>query len=167
MAAKRFVRSGAKRKTLWLQFQAASTTNAGSSASVVFSLNAAALALRPFTIVRTHFSYFLGSDQAAAIEDQTCAWGAAVVSDQAVAIGVTGVPTPNTDLGSSLWFALKLMFAKETSITDRATKGEYFDLDSKAMRKVEIGQDMVIVVENAFSTGWVLKQAGRILVKTN
>ena len=63
------VRSGSKRKTLWLEFQPVlATTDAAGEAVLVFSLNAAALALRPFTIVRTHFEVMVTSDQAAAVE---------------------------------------------------------------------------------------------------
>ena len=82
-------------------------------------------------------------------------------------MGITAVPTPDTELASSLWFALKIMYADGVALTDVTTPGKYFELDSKAMRKVEIGQDMVIVVENPVNTGWVLNMAGRILVKTN
>jgi len=155
------------RKSVWLQFQNANVTNAGSTSTIVFSLNAAALALRPFTVVRTHFAFYLKFDQAAANEVQKCFWGAAVVSDQAVAVGVTAVPTPDTELGSSLWFALKIMYADGVSLTDVATAGKYFELDSKAMRKVEVGQDIVIVEENPAAVGYVVTMGGRILVKTN
>ena len=158
---------GPRRKTLWLQFQDQATTNTGNTSSIVFSLNAAALALRPFTIVRTHFSFYLKSDQAAANETQRAFWGCAVVNEQAVAVGITAVPTPDTELGSSLWFALKLMYADGVALTDVTTSGQPYSLDSKAMRKVETGQDVVVVVENPSNTGWVLNQAGRILVKTN
>ncbi len=167
--ARRIVTRGPRRKTLWLQFQHTSTTNAGAAgtATIIYSLNAAALALWPFTIVRSHWAFYLSSDQAAAAESQSCLWGAAVVSDQAVAIGVTAVPTPNTDLGSSLWFAIKGMNANASNLTDVTNGGQYFELDSKAMRKVDTGQDIVIVEENPSTPGYVLKAVGRILVKTN
>ncbi len=155
------------RKSVWLQFAHVRTTNAGSSSTVAFSLNAAALALRPFTVVRSHFSFFLSSDQAAAEETQSCVWGAAVVSDQAVTVGITAVPLPNTDLGSSLWFAIKGMYSKASSLTDRATPGVAYSLDSKAMRKVDVGSDIVVVLQNPAAEGWEFSQVGRILVKTN
>ena len=59
--ARRFVR-GSRRKTLWAQFQQFAVTNTGNASSIAFSLNAAALALRPFTVIRTHFSFFVTSD---------------------------------------------------------------------------------------------------------
>jgi len=158
-------RSG--RKSVWLQFAFQSTTNVGNGSSIIFSLNAAALALRPFTIVRSHFDFYLHSDQAAAAENQVALWGAAVVSDQAAAVGITAVPTPNTELGSSLWFAIRGMFANATNLTDVTNGGQKYSLDSKAMRKVEVGQDVVLVEENPSSSGYILRMVGRILVKTN
>ena len=167
MAIRHRLPRGPRRKTTWLQFQDQATTNTGNASSIVFSLNAAALALRPFTIVRSHFAFFLRSDQAAASETQRCLWGAAVVSDQAVAVGITAVPTPDTELGSSLWFAIMGMYADGQALTDVTTPGQPFSLDSKAMRKVEVGQDIIVVVENPSNQGWVLNQVGRMLIKTN
>jgi hypothetical protein len=106
MARRRdFVRGTAaisqKRLTSWFQFAPVSATFTGTGGTIMFSLNAAALALRPFTIVRSRFTYGVISDQAASLEDQVGAVGIAVVSDQAVAVGATAVPTPITDLGTS------------------------------------------------------------------
>ena len=161
------VRSGSRRKSTWMQFTFQQTSNSGKASSIVFSLNAAALALRPFTIVRTYFAFFLQFDQAAGAETQKCAWGIAIVSDQASTVGITAVPTPDTELGSSLWFAIQHFYANATDLTDVTNGGQYFQVDSKAMRKVEIGQDFVVVVENPASTGWLLNQAGRIFIKMN
>ena len=93
-----------KRLTSWFQFQPGRTAFSSVGGTVLFSLNAAALALRPFTIVRTRFLVSVVTDQVAADELVLGALGMAVVSDQAVAIGVTAVPTPITDMGSDLWF---------------------------------------------------------------
>ena len=140
---------------------------AGNTALLVAQLNAAALALAPFTVVRSHFAFLLKSDQNAAEEIQSCAAGLAIVSAQAVDIGVTAIPTPFTDLGSSLWFAHKTMFANATNAANITVPAAYFELDSKAMRKVEVGQDLVFVMENGSSAGLIMQSAGRILIKTN
>ncbi len=77
-----------RRETTWFEFQPAEATIGTAGDSVLlFSLNAAALALRPFTIVRSRFMAAIRSDHAAAIEHQLGAVGLAVVSDQAVAVG--------------------------------------------------------------------------------
>ena len=160
---------GAKRLSTWFQFQPVAVSFTAGGGTLIFSLNAAALALRPFTIVRSRFKYMVVSDQAAAIEKQIGALGMAVVSDQAVAVGVTAVPTPITDLGSDLWFLNEIFMADESNLTDRTKGGTVAAIDSKAMRKVDVGQDLVIVGElsSATSSGFELFVGGRILVKVN
>ena len=167
MAGKRFVRSSTKRLTSWFEFQSVSVTGSTSGA-ILFSLNAAALALRPFTIVRSRFETMIESDQAAAPEAQVVGIGAAIVSDQASAIGVTAVSTPITDMGSDLWFLYHLMMAKESTLTDRSQPAGIFTTDSKAMRKVDIGQDLVICAEvSSAGEGAIISFGGRMLVKVN
>jgi len=136
---------------VWFQFQPARFTIAAAATPVVaFSLNAAALALRPFTIVRTRGSWHCRSDQAGASEYYGGGLGMAVVSDQASAVGVTAVPTPITEMGSDLWFMYEVMtqrFEFVSGVGFEGTNGELIQFDSKAMRKVDIGQDMVVVLE--------------------
>ena len=166
MARKQFVR-GQRRLTTWFQFVPTDVTLA-TGATVVFTLNAAALALRPFTVVRSHFMVMIQSDQGAAAEDQVGAVGLAVVSDQAVTVGVTAIPTPITEMGSNLWFVHQLMMAKETNLVDRAQPAGIFAIDSKAMRKVEVGQDLVVVAEmSTAGSGIIITIGGRLLIKNN
>ncbi len=145
------------------------TLAAASTASLRASFNAAALALRPFTIVRVRGVFGIRSDQAGATEDYSGSLGYSIVSDQATAIGVTAVPTPETDRGSDLFFVYESLagqttFADATGFTTQS--GEWKQFDSKAMRKVEVGQDMVIVVEtSAISSGAILHNSGRFLLK--
>ncbi len=175
MARRReFVRGAAaissKRLTSWFEFLPINDTETASGGTIIYSLNAAALALRPFTIIRTRWKYLVVSDQAAAVETQAGAIGMAVVSDQAVAVGVTAVPTPITDMGSDLWFLHEVFMGRESNLTDRAQPAFGGTIDSKAMRKVDIGQDLVVVSElsaNVSSGGYVLSQGGRMLVKVN
>jgi len=76
-----------RRESIWLTggFQITGIATA-STAVFVASLNAAALALRPFTVVRTRGHLYLRSDQIAAAEAYDISYGMAVVSDQASAI---------------------------------------------------------------------------------
>jgi len=159
-----------RRETEWFFMPQANTTiAAASTATLIRSLNAAALALRPFTIVREHFFLSLQSDQAVATEDQQVGFGACVVSDQASAIGVTAVPTPLTDLGSDLWMLWtflqsSLLFSDATGIMQFV--GHRRDVDSRAMRKVIDGQDYINVAETpSTSLGLTLTSIGRVLVK--
>ncbi len=147
------------------------TTNNVNTSNVVMirSANAALLALRPFTVVRSHVFLSLQSDQVIATEDQQVAFGGCVVSDQAVAIGVTAVPTPLTDLGSDLWYMWKMLqnsFALLSAIGVATNFNKTWEIDSKAMRKVEDGQDIIDVFEVAStSDGLSLTSVGRMLLK--
>jgi len=157
-----------KRATSWFQFQHVENTITVAGGTIYFTLNAAALQFRPFTVVRSRFELHLRSDQASAIEHQAAGFGIAVVSDQAAAIGVTAVPTPATDLGSDLWFVQQNIFADESALTDRTRSSTKVTVDSKAMRRVDVGQDIVVVAELASpSSGFILGVVGRMLVKAH
>ena len=139
-----------------------------SAAAILFSLNAAALELLPFTIVRTRGIWGLRSDQAAASEDYSASMGIAVVNDQAVAVGVTAVPTPETDRGSDLFFVYESLagFFEFKTNDGLLEKGQWIRFDSKAMRKVDIGQDIVVTAEtSALSAGAIGHFSARMLVK--
>ncbi len=158
-----------RRESLWIGGLEARTTIAGASGAVLLSsLNAAALALRPFTVVRTRGAMYLQSDQTGANEFQAVAYGRAVVSDQASAIGITAVPTPVTDDGSDLWYMYEWLFNDFTFVSGVGfgQAGRFKEIDSRAMRKVEDGQDMVSVVESGANTfGLAVHTFTRTLVK--
>ncbi len=156
-----------RRESLWFGGVDQSTTTSGASSAVALtSLNAAALSLRPFTIIRTRGIIRIQSDQAAAAEVQGAAWGACVVSDQSLAIGVTALPTPVTDSGSDLWFGYEWIMSNATDLTDLAIGGVSKEIDSRAMRKVEDGQDVITVMESAVNTnGLTLRSFSWFLVK--
>ncbi len=82
-------RSGTRRLSTWVHLVPAEDSLGGNVGFFTASLSTAGLALRPFTIVRTYLEVAVRSDQAAAIEQQITAVGMAIVSDQAVAVGVT------------------------------------------------------------------------------
>jgi len=165
-----FLRGGIKRReTQWLALDPVSNTlAAGSTAVISNTMTAAELALRPFTVVRTRGVLFVESDQSAASEFYHAGFGAAVVSDQAVAIGVTAVPTPDTDRSSDLWFLYEEAWGRLVvgDVTGFLNDGMSKDFDSRAMRKVEEGSQITFVKEtSAISTGAVVKTAGRVLIK--
>ncbi len=156
------------RETSWISVDPGETTLVSAGGTISASLNAAALALRPFTIVRTHLFVGLASDQTGSSERQGVGIGLAVVSDQAVLVGVSAVPTPITDNSSNLWFVHQMLWARESRVATIATPGQFVSVDSKAMRKVEIGQDIILVAElTTFSDGCVVTCGGRILIKNN
>jgi len=159
---------GPRRKTLWIGVAIAQQSVTAAGGTIFNSLNAAALALRPFTVVRSRFTIMVRSDQTAASEDFFGAYGIAVVSDQALAIGVTAVPTPVVDSSSDLWLAHTFFMGsvRSPSAASQYLGGIYANFDSKAMRKVEDGQDLITVTEfSGVGNGMVVASAGRILVK--
>jgi len=173
--ARRFTRTrgrlGAQRReSTWLSGATDLTTlSVASTAILTGTLNAAALALRPFTIVRTRGIFSIISDQQAANESYSGSYGMAVVSSQATAVGVSAIPTPETDRASDLWF-LHESFQQEYSFLDATGAADHqadvVRFDSKAMRKVDTGEDVVVVVESsAISFGLFFTEAFRMLVK--
>jgi len=169
--ARRFTRGvtrgrSQRRESTWLFLTSTATTFTAAGGVLLNSLNAAALALRPFTVIRTYLDGNVVSDQSAGGENQHLAIGLAVVSDQAVAAGVGSVPTPVTERGSDLWL-LHQEFAGSGSAVNDGRVGFQIKADSKAMRRVDEGSDLIVVAEldSVLSDGFVLRLAGRILIK--
>jgi len=170
MARKRFMRGGRSvRETMWVGVQESATSmSSANSAILIASMNAALLALRPFTIIRVRGVWLIRSDQTSVSEDQQVALTYAVVSDQASAIGITAVPTGFTDIGSDLFFVHQMQLSQFLVTTDigRFYTPDYRTYDSKAMRKVNDDQDMVVCIENSsLSAGTITTHAARMLIK--
>ncbi len=164
-------RGGARRReTFWLDLVGTRSVLASGTPVLFTGYSANTLALRPFTIVRTRGILQLASDQEAADETYMAHLGMAIVSDQALAVGVTAVPNPIADADSDMWFlyesmASSMRFGDATGFVDGA--GVFRIFDNKAMRKVEDGQDIAVVVENEATPfdGCVLVKKGRQLIK--
>ena len=159
-----------KRTSIWLFISAQLQPLTVAGGTLTNQLNAAALALRPFTIVRTRLECWIRSDQSAASEDQVGAIGLSVVSDQAAAVGISAVPTPITDLGSDFFFVHQPMlnsFLFVSGVGVVGDRGTRYSIDSKAMRKVDEDQTMVLVKEGEFTqgSGMEIMSIGRFLVK--
>ena len=163
-------RSKTARLTMWIFGAAAADTLSGAGSEVITgTLNAAALALRPFTIVRVRGIIGISSDQGVAAEDQSAAYAMAVVSEQAAAVGVTAVPTPTAEQGSDLFFVYEdlvasMFVASNSGVIPNFMTSRTFD--SKAMRKVNDDQDLAVVKSNtALSDGTVVYDRFRMLIK--
>ena len=165
--ARRYPRAvqGPKRTTVWIGFNVGYSILVGSSLQLIASLNAAALALRPFTVIRTRLDMHFGTDQEAADELPSGAMGLIVVNDKAAAAGIASVPTPITDQGSDLWYLFAEQYGKfgGTAVEEQ---GRLMQVDSKGMRKVEDGQDNIIALETpSFVNSAVSIIGGRTLIK--
>ena len=157
-----------RRETLWGDVTGTATViTAVSTAALLNVTGAALLALRPWTIVRARGMTHLSSDQAGSVEQQAVGFGIAVVSDQAVAIGITAIPTPVTDQGSDLWQTYLTSMA-EASQSTSGNGGVALGYDSRAMRKVEDGSQLVFVLETEvtpLTSGVTFRHSARVLIK--
>ncbi len=166
----RGISRGVRRKTDWLGSAdiVDVTTLPAASFVVTQSLTAVELAKRPFTIVRTVGSIWLASDQSGAVEFPFGAVGFIVVSEKASALGATAIPDPITQESSDEWFAYTAMAASGNSAAAGIVSQPLMEykFDSRAMRKVQDGEDIVVVVANASATdgaAFILKF--RMLIK--
>ena len=166
-ARARFISSG--RKTFWLGGIFSQSQRVGSlSASVMTTLNAGALALRPFTIVRTRGYIHITSDQVAASEDYSGVYAHSVVSVVAAGVGATAVPTPvtNSDGTFHVYEPFASDFQIQSAVGFEDASGLHIPFDSRAMRKVEEGEDLISVVESStVSTGFLITAFARTLIK--
>ncbi len=168
---RRFVRP-AGRQNLWItvEIDSGAFADIGASTSTFAgSLSAAALGLRPFTIIRTRVEVAWCSDQNAANEAPIGAMGMIVITSSASAAGVASIPTPITE-GDADWFVWqglqnRLKFASGVGVTEGEGVVSRYTVDSKAMRKVGPDQDLGVMVQNSSAVGASIQIIGRIMVK--
>ncbi len=99
---------------------------------------------------RTRGRLLVLSDQDTVVESQIGTLGMAVVTDASVAIGATALPGPVTELDDDIWFLWE-PFLDASDTMEAAATGIIHsqDFDSKAMRRVEEGRSVIVMVENA------------------
>ncbi len=144
-----------RRETLW---------SAGADTAVFQSLAAGASVLDqafsdaqlqtiglPLTVVRVRGLLYIVADQPSAVEDQFGALGFQVVTEQARVAGIASMPTPITEAESDTWFVWEPFCTSGLASTNSNIAGARFDFDSKAMRKIEQGSAIVVVLENGSS----------------
>ena len=157
------------RETIWGDVVGTRTTVTSSATAILINVTGSLfLDLRPFTVVRTRGMLYIESDQTAAAEFQGANYGACIVSDQAVAIGITAIPTPTSDQGSDAWFTFESIYNSTGAGDTDNIRGHQKDYDSRAMRRVEDGFQVVFVMEShpaGLTSGLVLTHIGRLLIK--
>jgi len=167
--ARSFVRPPARTK-IWIGTGVAQSTLTGDALTLVASLGAVSLALRPFTVLRTHLHIWFHSDQSATSETPHGAFGQIVAKEQAVAVGATAMPSPsgidgNPDADWYLWQALFADFLIKDATGFESSAGQQYEVDSKAMRKVGSNEDLVTMVDLQNSEGAILIFQGRRLIQ--
>ena len=170
---RRFVRPQPRTK-MWIGAGVGSESVAGNSKVLSSSLSAAALLLRPFTVLRTHLMLHVRSDQFTAIETTIASYGQMIVTDTAAALGVTAVPDPSGIDGDPeadwfLWQSLMNTFFIDVNGADGigvdGALGVLYEVDSKAMRKVGPDDNLVSVIASNTATGFDISSQGRRLIQ--
>ena len=159
-----------RRKTSWTVGPSGELNPSAVGASL-FGV-AAEAQLEALTIVRTRGELLIYTAVAGtALEGMQGAFGICVVSQNAAGVGVTAVPHPVTDVGWDGWLYHRTwnVFSPTGSIGDGSgAEGVRIEIDSKAMRKTKITDNVIAVIEVATLTGTYTIEAkfrSRILVK--
>ena len=169
MARRSFTRGrhGSGRLTLWLgSADFSAYTNLAGGTAV---LNQLITLDQPVTIMRTRGVLFVASDQVVASELTAGVMGMAVVSTPAATAGIASVPTPVTENFSDLFFLHQyygLNVGTNSATTSLNTvKGFAYPFDSKAMRKVNDDESIIVTLENATTVGINFAMMFRMLIK--
>jgi len=120
------------------------------------------------TILRTRGLLWVQSDQSVAFnEQQSGAFGGLVATSNAVAAGVASLPDPFTDGADDGWFVHRPFVQTSPSINGElgGQQGRLYEIDSKAMRKVETGYDLVFIIGNGGGFGMQVLFSIRLLSK--
>ena len=165
-----FPRRPQPKTKIWVGAGTGSDTIVGGATALISVLNAAGLALRPFTILRTRLLVTYMSDQIATSETPFGAYGEIVVEDNASVIGVTAVPDSSSISGDAdadwhVWQACHHSTKSLTSVGVTWGGGSQYIVDSKAMRKVGPNQDLISVFAQENAVGADLNVQGRILIQ--
>jgi len=163
----RFIRPAANTK-MWFDAAIGQINVAvGTTSTLMGTLNAAALLLRPFTILRSRLLLTVGSDQFGATETNSGALGWQVVTDSATAAGVASVPTPLTQPTADFLvfqpWSFDISFGDLTGF--EANQDREYVIDSKAMRKVGHDDDVAVTIQGRGGDGYNAGLEGRFLVK--
>jgi len=120
------------------------------------------------TVMRTRGRILVFSDSVSVVENQLGAYGMIVVTDIAAAAGIASIPGPATDASDDNWFVYVPISMRGHDVIAGADRGstEAYDYDSKAMRIVEEGSVVALVVENIHAShGFTVHNQVRMLSK--
>ena len=166
------LRQGQRRATTWVaSADMTAVANLAAATSVLHqSISGASLlaaGLVPGTIVRVRGSLYTKADTIAAAEQPFGAMAMLIVGEAARAAGIASINQPIADEASEQFFVYEQWFGG--GITDTAGfKAPWYiqNFDSKAMRKIQEGDAIAVVLENASAShGMQFIIKFRLLVK--
>ncbi len=110
----------------------------------------------PYTIVRLRGDFTITSDQVAVQEMAFGAIGAMVVNGEAFDAGIASIPTPWLESFDDRWYWHQYWSAQTEKVSTAQGEGlavqfAHYPIDNRAMRKVEVGDVLVWVIENRSS----------------
>jgi len=167
MAPRHFRGRGTKRLTQWIA-SAINTDHTALAAATKLLDQSFGLSGETRTIVRTRGLFTFASDQNAADETPFGAFGITIVSPDAIAAGAASVPGPYASPEWEGWFVHQFFagITKVASAIGFNTMAPQYEINSKAMRKLDASSEIVVVVENASATdGLIFTMDFRMLLK--
>ncbi len=154
----RAFRTGSKRQTDWAFgfFTSAFIAIPANSKVLLSSIpSSTLLTFAPSTIIRTRGMVSVITDTGSATEQQIGSVGLALVSDIARAAGAASIPGPSQEATWDGWFVHQFFaqkFAFGTGVAFNSNAANNMTIDSKAMRKFETDQALVLMVQNDHAT---------------
>ncbi len=149
------VRTVARRQpTIWSRVVSVGFTTIGVSTKTLFTTSILNNPGIGETVRRTRGAICVISDQFAEPEAQFGALGMVVVSDIAIVAGAASIPGPVTEAQDDGWYVWQPFLAGNASNgvnPDHKNPQQYFEWDSKAMRRIEEGFGVAVMIENASS----------------
>ena len=103
------------------------------------------------TVLRTVGLISVQSDQSSSAEEQIGALGVCEITDRALAVGITAIPDPVTEVSDDFWL-LYVPFSMSGAQGTVPNNSKEFMFDSRAKRLVEEGTQLAVVVANAHAT---------------
>ena len=107
------------------------------------------------TLLRTVGNVSVASDQVAGSEEQHGAVGICLVTDTALALGITALPDPVTDVADDIWVFFQ-SFAQQltlfSSVGANPNMATVYPFDQRGKRIMHSGQSMVLIAANAHAS---------------
>ncbi len=138
-----------KRRTVWVGYADQGFIAVGAGLKVLIS-NFTLGTLDSLTVVRNRGVISVRSTLVAVDQDVVGAFGIGIVTVQAFTAGVASVPGPWTDSDWDGWMVLQPIAFRYDLTTDigRLITTVNMEIDSKAMRKMEANEILVMVAES-------------------
>ena len=170
--ARRFRSRGVTRaprsKKTWIGVEIAPGPVAANAAVLFGILNAEAIDQLPFTVLRSRGVLIMESDQEVLTEDFGGAFAMVHTTQRATAAGIGSVDNPFGNSSSGNFFVWEPIYSKVFQQGGAAVGSQtsaIFPVDSKAMRKLVLGDDIAFVFEALDLSGLNVGFMGRVLIQ--